>query len=143
MGQTSGHTRPLGVPMTDTTTLLAQLRALLTLTQTEEQVARSRATQARTDAVRRELEQNAGHAAERTTAIAAQPRDLAGVGDIGAPALGRLTALVKGALDQAQPIEEALLQALQLERQLLDRAIYLKVLAAAAAQPKTKALAAR
>ena len=129
--------------MTDTTTLIAQLRALLTLTQTEEQVARIRVTQARTDAVRRELEQNAGHAAERTTAIAAQLRELAGVGDIVAPALGRLTALVKGALDQAQPIEEALLQDLQLEHQLLDRAIYLKVLAEAADQPKTKALAER
>jgi hypothetical protein len=129
--------------MTDTTTLIAQLRALLTLTQTEEQVARIRVTQARTDAVRRELEQNAGHAAERTTAIAAQLRELAGVGDVVAPAFGRITALVKGALDQAQPIEEALLQDLQLEHQLLDRAIYLKVLAEAADQPKTKALAER
>jgi hypothetical protein len=129
--------------MTDTTTLIAQLRALLTLTQTEEQIARIRVTQARTDAVRRELEQNAAHAAQRTTAIAAQLRELAGVGDVVAPALGRLTALVKGALDQAEPIEEALLQDLQLEHQLLDRATYLKVLAEAADQPKTKALAER
>jgi hypothetical protein len=129
--------------MTDTTTLIAQLRALLTLTQTEEQIARIRVTQARTDAVRRELEQNAGHAAERTTAIAAQLRELAGVGDVVAPALGRLTALVKGVLDQAEPIDEALLQDLQLEHQLLDRATYLKVLAEAADQPKTKALAER
>jgi hypothetical protein len=129
--------------MTDTTTLIAQLRALLTLTQTEEQIARIRVTQARTDAVRRELEQNAGHAAQRATAIAAQLRELAGVGDVVAPALGRLAALVKGVLDQGEPIDEALLQDLQLEHQLLDRATYLKVLAEAADQPKTKALAER
>jgi hypothetical protein len=128
---------------TTTTTLIAQLRALLTLTQTEEQIARIRVTQARTDAVRRELEQNAAHAAERTTAITEQLRELAGVGDVVAPALGRLTALVKGTLEQAEPIDEALLQDLQLEHQLLDRATYLKVLAEAADQPKVKALAER
>src|SRR5215213_1342690 len=120
---------PLGVPMTDTTPLVTQLRALLTLTRTEEQIARIRVGQARTDAVRRELEQNATHAAERSTAIADQLRRLAGVGDVVAPALGRLSALVKGTLEQAQPVDEALLQDLQLEHQLLDRATYLKVLA--------------
>jgi hypothetical protein len=60
--------------MTDTTTLVQQLRALLMLTQTEEQIARIRVAQARTDAVRRELQQNAGHAAERTAAIAERLR---------------------------------------------------------------------
>jgi type II secretory pathway component PulJ len=129
--------------MTDTTPLVVQLRALLTLTQTEEQIARIRVTQARTDAVRRELEQNAAHAAQRTTAISEQLRELVGVGDVVAPALGRLTALVKGALEQAEPIDEALLQDLQLEHQLLDRATYLKVLAEAADRPKVKALAER
>jgi len=129
--------------MTDTTTIITQLRALLTLTQTEEQIARIRVGQARTDAVRRELQQNADHAAERTTAIAEQLRELAGFGDVVAPALGRLTALVKGTLEQAEPIDEALLQDLQLEHQLLDRATYLKVLAEAAEQPEVKALAER
>jgi hypothetical protein len=129
--------------MTDTATLIRQLRALLSLTQTEEQIARIRVTQARTDAVRRELEQNAAHAAERTTAITRQLRELAGFGDVVAPALGRLTALVKGTLEQAEPIDEALLQDLQLEHQLLDRAIYLKVLAETAEEPKVKALAER
>jgi hypothetical protein len=128
--------------MTDTT-LITQLRALLTLTRTEEQIARIRVTQARTDAVRRELEQNAAHAAQRTTAITEQLRELVGVGDVVTPALGRLAALVKGALEQAEPIDEALLQDLQLEHQLLDRATYLKVLAEAADQPKVKALAER
>src|SRR4051812_14162068 len=129
--------------MTDTTTIIVQLRALLALTQTEEQIARIRVSQARTDAVRRELQQNADHAAERTTAIAGQLRELAGVGDVLAPALGRLTALLKGTLEQAGPIDEALLQDLQLEHQLLDRATYLKVLAEAADQPKVRALAER
>ena len=129
--------------MTDTTTLIAQLRALLVLTQTEEQIARIRVSQARTDAVRRELEQNAGHAAERTTAIAEQLRQLGGIADVVTPALGRLAALVKGTLEQTEPIDEALLQDLQLEHQLLDRATYLKVLAQAADQPAVHALAER
>jgi hypothetical protein len=129
--------------MTDTTTIITQLRVLLTLTQTEEQIARIRVGQARTDAVRRELQQNADHAAERTSAITAQLRELAGFGDVVAPVFGRLTALVKATLEQAEPIDEALLQDLQLEHQLLDRATYLKVLAEAADQPQVKALAER
>jgi len=129
--------------MTDTTPLVTQLRALLTLTRTEEQIARTRVTQARTDAVRRELEQNATHAAERSAAITAELRELAGVGDVVPPVLGRLTALVKATLEQAEPIDEALLQDLSLEHQLLDRATYLKVLAQAAEQPRVHALAER
>ena len=39
----------------ETTTLVAQLRAVLELTNTEIQVAQTRVAQARTDAVRREL----------------------------------------------------------------------------------------
>jgi hypothetical protein len=129
--------------MTDTTPLINQLRALLLLTQTEEQIARIRIGQARTDAVRRELAQNADHAAERTQAITAQLRELGGVADVVTPALGRLGALVKATFDQAEPMEEALLQDLQLEHQLVDRATYLKVLAEAAKQPKVHALAER
>ena len=41
--------------MTDNAKIVNQLRALVLLTQTEEQVARTRVSQARTDAVRREL----------------------------------------------------------------------------------------
>lgn len=130
--------------MTDTNAkMVNQLRALLLLTQTEEQIARTRVSQARTDAVRRELTQNADHAAERTRAIADQLRALGGVPDVLTPALGRLGAVVKATLEQAEPIEEALLQDLQLEHQLLDRATYLKVLAESAGQVKVKALAER
>jgi hypothetical protein len=129
--------------VTDKTPLINQLRALLLLTQTEEQIARIRIGQARTDAVRRELTQNADHADERARAITAQLRELGGVADVVTPALGRLGALVKATFDQAEPIEEALLQDLSLEHQLVDRATYLKVLAEAAEQPKVRALAER
>ena len=44
--------------MSHNTKIINQLRALVLLTQTEEQVARTRISQARTDAVRRELTQN-------------------------------------------------------------------------------------
>jgi hypothetical protein len=129
--------------MTDTTTLIQQLRALLMLTQTEEQIARIRVAQARTDAVRRELQQNAGHAAERTAAIAQQLRALGGVADVVTPAMGRIAALLKGTVEQAGPIDEALLGDLQLEHQLLDRATYLKVLAQVAKEPEVERLAER
>jgi len=129
--------------MTDTTTITRQLRALLLLTQTEEQIARTRVGQARTDAVRRELSQNADHAAERTEAIATELRRLGGVPDVVTPALGRLGAVVKSAFEQAEPLDEALLQDLTLEHQLLDRATYLKVLAQAAEQTRVRDLAER
>jgi DNA-binding ferritin-like protein len=120
-----------------------QLRALVLLTQTEEQIARTRVTQARTDAVRRELNQNADHAAERTKAITEQLRALGGVPDVVTPAIGRLTAVLKATFEQAEPLEEALLQDLLLEHQLLDRATYLKVLAEKAELPQVRQLAER
>jgi hypothetical protein len=129
--------------MTDNAKIINQLRALLLLTQTEEQIARTRVGQARTDAVRRELTQNADNAAARTQAITEQLRASGGVPDVVTPALGRLGALVKSALEQAEPLEEALLQDLELEHQLLDRATYLRVLAETAGQAKVKALAER
>jgi hypothetical protein len=129
--------------MTDNTKIINQLRALVLLTQTEEQIARTRVSQARTDAVRRELEQNADHAAERTRLITDQLRALGGVPDVVTPAIGRLSAVLKSTLEQAEPLEEALLQDLQLEHQLLDRATYVKVLAERAELPKVKQLAER
>ncbi|MBB3085313.1 hypothetical protein [Geodermatophilus sabuli] len=127
----------------DTAKIVNQLRALLLLTQTEEQVARTRVSQARTDAVRRELNQNADNAADRTKAITEQLRTLGGVPDVVTPAVGRLAAVLKAGFEQGEPIEEALLQDLSLEHQLLDRATHLKVLAEKAELPKVKALAER
>ncbi|SDP14288.1 hypothetical protein SAMN05660199_03268 [Klenkia soli] len=129
--------------MADTTVLTAQLRALLLLTQTEEQVARTRVAQARTEAVRRELAQNADNAASRTEAITRTLRDLGGVPDVVTPALGRLGAIVKATVEQAGPLDEALLSDLSLEHQLLDRATYLKVLAETAELPRVARLAER
>src|SRR5215204_70329 len=127
--------------MTDHSKLVHQLRALVLLTQTEEQVARTRITQARTDAVRRELTQNADNAAKRTLEITEALRGLGGVPDVVTPALGRLSAILKATFEQAAPIEEALLTDLQLEHQLLDRATYLKVLADQVEQAEVRRLA--
>jgi hypothetical protein len=127
--------------LTDHNKIINQLRALVLLTQTEEQIARTRISQARTDAVRRELTQNADHAAERTLEITEQLRALGGVPDVVTPAIGRLSATLKATFEQASPLEEALLQDLQLEHQLLDRATYVKVLAETAELPKVRNLA--
>src|SRR6058998_858376 len=81
--------------MTDNNKLINQLRALALLTQTEEQVARTRISQARTDAVRRELTQNADNAANRSLGIVEQLRELGGVPDVVTPAIGRLSAILK------------------------------------------------
>ncbi|SNR30866.1 ferritin-like domain-containing protein [Blastococcus mobilis] len=121
--------------------LINQLRALVLLTQTEEQVARTRISQARTDAVRRELTQNADNAAARSLEITEALRSLGGVPDVVTPAIGRLSASLKATFEQATPIEEALLTDLQLEHQLLDRATYVKVLAEQAEQPQVRQLA--
>jgi hypothetical protein len=127
--------------MSHNTKIINQLRALVLLTQTEEQVARTRISQARTDAVRRELTQNAEHAGERSLLITEQLRAIGGVPDVVTPAVGRLSAILKATFEQAAPLEEALLSDLQLEHQLLDRATYLKVLADQAGETQVKQLA--
>ena len=127
----------------DTTRLLAQLRALLDLTSTEIQVAETRLTQARTEAVQRELTQNAENGRERARAIEAAIRDLGGMPDILGPFFGRAAAAVKALTEQAQPFDEALLGDLALEDQLLDRARYLKALAVAAQRQDIQKLADR
>ncbi len=127
--------------MTDHAKIVNQLRALVLLTKTEEQIARTRVMQARTDAVRRELTQNADNAAQRTRLITAELRELGGVPDVVTPVVGRLTAVLKATFEQASPIEEALLQDLSLEHQLHDRATYLKVLGRTAGLEKVERLA--
>jgi hypothetical protein len=127
--------------MADNTKIINQLRALVLLTQTEEQVARTRISQARTDAVRRELTQNADNAAKRSLEITEQLRALGGVPDVVTPAIGRLGAILKATFEQAAPFEEGLLSDLTLEHQLLDRATYVKVLADQAELTKVRQLA--
>ena len=127
--------------MSHNTKIINQLRALVLLTQTEEQVARTRISQARTDAVRKELTQNAENAAKRSLEITEALRTLGGVPDVVTPAVGRLSATLKATFEQAAPFEEALLTDLQLEHQLKDRATYLKVLADQAKETKVRQLA--
>ena len=127
----------------DTTRLLAQLRTLLDLTNTEIQIAETRVIQARTEAVRRELTQNAENGRERADAIETAIRDLGGYPDVIGPFLGRAAAAVKALTEQAEPFDEALLGDLALEDQLLDRARYTKALAIAANNKDVENLAER
>src|SRR3954470_6439678 len=127
----------------DTTRLLAQLRTLLDLTNTEIQVAETRVAQARTEAVRDELTQNASNGRDRAEAIEGAIRDLGGYPDVVGPFLGRAAAAVKALTEQAAPFDAALLGDLALEDQLLDRARYAKALAVAAKQSEIVSLADR
>ncbi len=127
----------------DRTTVLAQLRALHQLTNTEIQIAETRIAQARTEAVQRELTQNAANARGRSDAIEKAIRELDGVPDVIGPFLGRAAAAVKALTEQAQPFDEALLGDLVVEDQLLDRSRYLKALAVAANLPDVESLATR
>ena len=124
-------------------TLPAQLRALLDLTHTEIQVAEVRVAQARTDAVRTELTQNADNGRERAEAIEKALRDLGEYPDVIGPLLGRAGAAVKALVENAQPFEEALLGDLALENELVGRSRYLKALAVAAGNGDVESLADR
>ncbi|HTK62075.1 MAG TPA: ferritin-like domain-containing protein [Pseudonocardia sp.] len=123
--------------------LIRQLRSILALTQTEAQIARTRVAQARTEAVRRELNQNADNAERRSRQIVNELRAVGGVPDVVTPIVGRVNAILKSTVEQATPFDEALLQDLALEQQLQGRARYLKVLAEAAGRRSTKNLAER
>ena len=125
------------------TTLINQLRTVLDLTHTEIQVAETRIAQARTEAVQKELTQNANNGRIRAVAIEKAIRDLGGFPDTIGPFLGRAAAAVKALTEQAQPFDEALLGDLALEDQLLDRARYIKALAVAAKNTDVQALADR
>ncbi|KAA0086492.1 ferritin-like domain-containing protein [Mycolicibacterium sp. P9-64] len=129
--------------MTDTTTLIAQLRAVLELTNTEIQVAQTRVAQARTDAVRKELTENAANARDRAESIESAIRELGGFPDVIGPFIGRVAAAIKSLAEQAQPFDEALLGDLALEHQLLDRARYLKALAVSTGHADVEKLATR
>ncbi|BBY74706.1 hypothetical protein MPRF_16050 [Mycolicibacterium parafortuitum] len=126
-----------------TATLIAQLRTVLDLTHTEIQVAETRVAQARTDAVRRELTENAENARIRAEAIEKAIRELGGFPDVIGPFLGRAAAAVKALTEQAEPFDEALLGDLALEGQLLDRSRYVKALAVSAGHKDVEDLASR
>jgi hypothetical protein len=115
--------------MADTATLTTQLRTLEQLTETEAQSARLRAAQAQTDEMRRELQQNASNADARAHEITEHLRAVGGVPDVVTPTLGRVLAFATATIEQAKPLDQALLDDLTLEHRLLDRARYVKVLA--------------
>ena len=127
--------------MTDTAALITQLRVLAHLTRTEAQVARLRTAQATGDGVRAELRRNAADADARAARIAGVLRDVGALPDPVTSVLDRAAALVRGALEQAQPLDEALFADLALEHQLLDRARHVGVLADTATLPAVRALA--
>ncbi|MFE5647136.1 ferritin-like domain-containing protein [Rhodococcus sp. NPDC056516] len=126
-----------------TADLITQLRILLGLTNAEIQVAETRVAQARTEAVRRELTENAENGRERAGSIEAAIRDLGGVPELIGPFIGRATAGMKAMVEQAQPFDEAILGDLGLEHQLLDRSRYLKALATAGGDQTVATLADR
>ncbi len=119
----------LTTPTMTTTTLVTQLRAMERMTRTEVLIARIRVAQARTDAVRRELTQNAANGERRAERIATQLKALDAVPDVVSPAVARILSVITSTVEQAQPVDEALLHDLSLEHQLLDRARYVRTLA--------------
>lgn len=127
--------------MTDTATLITQLRVLAHLARTEAQVARLRTAQATGDGARDELQRNAAGADARAVRITGALHDLGALPDPVTPVLGRAAALVRGALEQAQPLDEVLFGDLALAHQLRDRARHVGALADAADLPAVRALA--
>lgn len=113
----------------DVAALVAQLRALDHLTRTEARIARVRTALARTAAIRQELETNATAADRRVERIGDALRSLGAVPDVLSPAVGTVLALVKAVVEQAQPVDEAVLGDLGLEHQLRDRARYARGIA--------------
>lgn len=126
-----------------TSTIPDQLRAILALTHTEIQVAQTRVAQARTDAVRRELTQNADNARGRVESIQRVLRDQGASRTALRPLIGRLAALGKALAEQVAPLDEALLGDLALEHQLLDRSRYLVALATSSGDSTVRDLADR
>ncbi len=125
---------------TDSQALSAELVALLRLTRAEAQIARVRVSQARDEAVRRELEDNAEEADGRAARIQDALRRLGGTPDVVGDAVGRVIALTKAATEQVQPFSDGLLGDLALEHQLRDRVIFTRVLAEAGDEPWLVAL---
>lgn len=127
--------------MTDTAALITQLRIIAQLTRAEAYVARSRVAQASTDDVRDDLRRNATDADARAARTSGLLRELGALPDPVTPLVGRVASLVRGAMEQAQPLDEALLGDLALEHQLRDRARYVAALAGTAGLPAVHELA--
>jgi bacterioferritin (cytochrome b1) len=114
--------------------LVAELNALLRLTQTEATIANARVAQARSGRIAEELAENAENCNERSLMISEAVRDLGHVPDVVGSVAGRVNALAKTVIEQGQPLTEALLGDLALEHQLLDRTRFARVLASEAGE---------
>ena len=101
--------------------LLAQLNALLRLTNTEIMIAETRRAQATTADIERELATNAEMGRERARMLSDSIRQLDGVPDVVGVATGRLAATAKAAAEQGQAFTDAVLGDLAMEHELLDR----------------------
>ena len=112
-----------------TTKLIRELNTLLRLTNTETMIAQTRQSQARDDATRKELENNARESQQRAQQISAAIRKLGGIPDVVGVAFGRFSAVAKTQFEQGQTFTDALLGDLQLEHQLRDRAELIRMLA--------------
>ena len=126
-----------------TSTLLAQLRTVLDLTNTEIQVAETRVARRAPKRSVASCHRTRRTADTRAIAIERAIRELGGLPDVIGPLLGQAAAAVKAMTEQAQPFGEALLGDLALEHQLLDRARYIKALAVAMGSSDTEKLANR
>ena len=123
--------------------LTSQLNTVLRLTHTEMMIAQSRRAQAATPAFERELAENADKCRERLELISDAIRRVGGVPDVLGVAVGRIAATVKSTLEQGQDLDEALLGDLSLERQLLDRAHFVRMLAEELDEPAVVRVADR
>jgi len=101
--------------------LLAQLNALLRLTNTEIMIAETRRAQATTADIERELATNAEMGRERARMLSDSIRQIDGVPDVVGVATGRLAATAKAAAEQGQAFTDAVLGDLAMEHELLDR----------------------
>jgi hypothetical protein len=114
--------------------LISELNALLRLTQTEATIAHARRGQARSGRIAQELAENADNCDERSLMIAGAIRDLGAAPDVVGSVAGRFTAVAKLAVEQGQPLSDALLGDLALEHQLLSRTRFARVIAGEAGE---------
>jgi bacterioferritin (cytochrome b1) len=117
--------------------LVAQLNALLRLTQTEKTVADARRAQASTDEIERELRQNADKTSERAALLADTIRSLGSIPDVVGAAVGRFGATMKFSAEQGQDLPEVLLGDLALEHELLSRTRFARMIADALDERRT------
>lgn len=101
--------------------LLAQLNALLRLTNTEIMLTETRRAQATRSDIERELNARADAGRQRAEQLAESIRQLDGFPDVVGAATGRMAASVKVAAEQGQDFVDAVLGDLAIEHELLNR----------------------